>query len=401
MIVAGCAGAPGDGDGLAASRPNAASGASNDVVAMRARTALVQLDREDARVVEHFRAGFCVLFGGAVAPRARGAGGGDGGARLLEHRIGDAARGAARAIVLDRGVKRQARTLRVVLLLLGIAVERGVDVRIGDGQRFVDRLALHHLDEQRARRRSETAAGGEVRHVLGDVARSDLQEERVQIAARVAEVIALRGRILHRPESGAVLDELLKLREIHSNGAPPRAARPPRIAWGPRSDLAPTCCGAADPAALGPSPNFPLLAPSPLYRIPQARAASATLISNRHSAPPVAMLSTCFASPGTTDSRIVWIALHASGFSPTTEAYGQLCSCRTSMPRSVFWTSAATPDARSAETTAAMRSSAGFSATSSLRRSAARRPMRSKTACTASAPPASRISRSTAFSILS
>src|SRR6202034_1861434 len=99
---------------------------------------------------------------------------------------------------------------------------------------------------------------------------------------------------LHRTEAGAVFDQLLKFGEVHAVAAVSR-------------------CGVS------------------------------TLISNRHSLPPVARLSTCCALPGATASRIVWIALHASGFSATTAAYGQVCSCRISVPSSAFWRSAVTP----------------------------------------------------------
>ena len=94
-----------------------------------------------------------------------------------------------------------------------------------------------------------------------------------------------RGRILHRAKPGAVLDERLKLGEIHAVAA----------------------------VSLG--------------------GALSSSISNRHSVPPVARLSTWCALPGATASRIVWIALHASGFSATTDAYGQLCSWSIIVPR--------------------------------------------------------------------
>jgi len=61
-------------------------------------------------------------------------------ARLLEHRVGDATRGTPGTIVLDGRLQREPRAFRIVFLLLGIAVERGLDIGVADRQRFVDRL---------------------------------------------------------------------------------------------------------------------------------------------------------------------------------------------------------------------------------------------------------------------
>jgi len=78
----------------------------------------VQLDGQDAGVVEDLRTGFGVFFGGAGTASARRGGRRDP-ARLLEHRVGDATRSPPGAIVFDGRLQRESRTLRVVFLLLG------------------------------------------------------------------------------------------------------------------------------------------------------------------------------------------------------------------------------------------------------------------------------------------
>src|SRR5579875_2027778 len=180
------------------------------------RSLLVELDRDFSGVLHDLGPGVFVLRGLAVARLRRGtlrAHRGGGASQIL---VGDLAGAALGTIILDSSPQREPRALRIVFLLVRIAVQRIHDVLIGDGKRFVERLSARQLDQQAARGGAESATRREVRDVLDHVAGPDLQIIRIHVAARVAEILTRGHRVFHGAESGAVFDQLLKLREVHA-----------------------------------------------------------------------------------------------------------------------------------------------------------------------------------------
>ena len=111
--------------------------------------------------------------------------------------------------------KRLESALGIVLLLLRVPPELGLDVGRRDGRGRVDRLTFREIDDQAASGRAEAATGREVRNVLDDRSRADLEKEVVHVAARVAEVLAAGRRVFHRAKARAVLDQTLKFWKVH------------------------------------------------------------------------------------------------------------------------------------------------------------------------------------------
>src|ERR1700676_4184690 len=299
-------------------------------------TSLMQFD-------EHFfavggRRGRCrcrCRGGRRHCPNGRGVG-----ASGFEHRVADCAGGALLAVIVDRRAERRNRTSRIIFLFLGVGVERGLDVGVGDRVGLVDRLAEREVDQHAAGGGPEAAAGREVRNVLDDVAGPDLQIIRVHVAARVAEILAARHRPVHRLEPGALFDELLEFRKIH------------------------------------------------------------TLISNRQVSPPVAIDSTCLEPGATASCKTVWMIEQTSGCSLTVFLYGQLCSRSCTTPSSSI-TSASTPPSRTAEPNSTARPFASGAVIRARYFSTARLPIPSMTVPRAASPKLSFTWRSTELSIRS